>query len=174
MILLRPLVLLLLISSCNTPRAVFDYDEHTNFDQFTTYNFYPDLLTGLNPLDEKRVVASLEKALGAKGFSVSSKPHLYVNVYAEEYQEDNRSRFGVGVGGGSGNVGVGVSGGVPIGGPDTFLRLTLDLINAAEDELVWQAVVTGKINKNASPEQRQANLDKMVKKALESYPPKNR
>ena len=38
--------------------------------------------------------------------------------------------------------------------------------------LIWQAVVQRKIEKNASPDERQLAFDRMVAKALEDFPPK--
>lgn len=170
---LRLLFLFLFLYSCNTPKAVFDYNEKADFSQFRSFDFYPELITGLSPLDENRLLESLEMNLKDKNISASHQPDLYVNVYAEEYQENSRNSLGVGVGGGGGNVGVGVSGGIPLGGSNTYLRLTFDFIDVKNDDLVWQAVVNSKFNKNASPEKRRAAFDKIVKKALEGYPPEN-
>jgi hypothetical protein len=66
---------------------------------------------------------------------------------------------------------VGVSGGIPLGGPETYLRLTFDLIDAKRDELVWQAVVDAKFDLDASPERRQELFSAIVTQALKEYPP---
>lgn len=170
--LLKILLLCLFISSCNAPQAVYDYDQEVSFEKYSTYSIYPDLHSGLSQLDERRLLSSLEKGLRNKGFSASNTPDLYVNVYSEEYQEQSRNNLGIGVGGGGGNVGVGVSGGIPLGGSKTFLKLTFDFIDVQNDALVWQAVVESKFDPDASPEKRQARFDKIVKKALNGYPPK--
>jgi hypothetical protein len=169
---LRFLFLLLLVSSCNTPRAVYDYDPQVNFESYSTYSLYPEFHSGLSQLDERRLFASLENELQRKGFSAAEMPDMYVNVYTEEYQEKNRNNVGIGIGGGGGNLGVGVSGGIPLGGPKTFLKLTFDFIDVQDDSLIWQAVVQNKFDPNANPEERQERFEKIVKKALEGYPPK--
>ncbi|GAB2778099.1 DUF4136 domain-containing protein [Salinimicrobium soli] len=166
------LLVFILLVSCNTPRAVYDYDQQTNFSQYNSYAIYQDLRTGLNELDDRRLLNSLENQLQQKNLSPSENPDLFVNVYSEEYREPNRSSVGIGVGGTGRNVGVGVSGGIPLGGPETFLRLTFDLIDAKRDELVWQAVVDSKFDWDASPERRQATFDAIVAQALKGYPPK--
>ena len=167
------LVLTLFIFSCNAPRAVYDYDQQAEFSDYSTYSFFPNLQSGLSQLDEKRLLTSIEDGLRGEGFSPSRTPDIYVNVYVEEYEESSRSNLGVGIGGGGGNVGVGVSGGIPLGGPDTYLRITFDFIDVNTDSLVWQAEVDSKFDRNARPDERQERFDKIVKKALARYPPKD-
>lgn len=166
------LLVFLFLLSCNAPQAVYDYDQEINFSNYSTYALFPDFQSGLSQLDEKRLLASLENQLQQKGFSVSSEADMYVNVYTDEFQEQSRNSLGVGVGGGGRNVGVGVSGGIPLGGPETYLQITFDFIDVKADSLIWQAVVESKFNPDASPQQRQAQFEKIVQKALEGYPPK--
>lgn len=166
------ILVLAIFASCNAPTAVFDYDQNASFNTINTYKIYPDLDSGLSQLDEQRLFSILETEMASEGFSFSEDPDIYINFYASEYETASGNTIGVGVGGGGGNVGVGVSGGFPIGGPTTYLRLTLDLIDAKNDSLIWQAVVEGKFDKNATPESRENQLRIMVLKALNGYPPK--
>ena len=165
-------ILLLIVTACNAPQAVYDYDQQVNFDQYSTYSIFPDFRSGLSQLDESRLMESLRSGLKEKGFVDSEDPGIYVNVYTEEFQQDNRSRVGLGIGGGGGNVGVGVSGGVPIGQMDTYLKLTFDFIDVKKDVLVWQAVVESPFRFDADPQKRKESFDKIIAKALEGYPPK--
>ncbi len=164
--------LLLFIAACNSPQAVYDYDQKVNFGQYSTYSLFPDYRPGLSQLDESRLTESLKVAMQEKGFSLSQNPGIYVNVYTQQYEQDNRSRVGVGMGGGGGNVGVGVSGGIPIGQMDTYLKLTFDFIDVENDMLVWQAIVESPFNFDADPQKRKERFNKIVAKALEGYPPK--
>lgn len=168
------ILLLLVVASCNAPRASYDYDPEISFSQFQTYKIYPDLVSKMNQLDEQRILSILETEMPKKGFQTSSEPDIYVNFYSSEFQTDNRNTIGVGVGGGGGNMGVGVSGGIPIGGPQINMRLTLDFINVENDALVWQAQVESQLNKNSSPEQRESQLRKMIQEALNGYPPEKK
>ncbi len=167
----RLLAIVLFVVSCNAPQAIYDYDEQAEFTSYRTYSIYPELYTGLSQLDERRLINSLESQLQQEGLSPSENPDLLVNVYSEEYRQDNNSRLGVGVGGTGRNVGVGVSGGIPLGGPDTYLRLTFDFIDARTDALVWQAVVESPFDLNADPSARQKRFAQIVQKALAGYPP---
>lgn len=170
--LLKILSVFLILGSCTAPQAVYDYDQQVNFYRYTTYSIYPELRTGLNQLDEGRLIESVEKVMRLKNLSEADKPELYLNIYSEEYLEQSDSRLGIGLGGGNRNVGVGVSGGIPLGGPETYLRLTFDLIDAGKDALVWQAVVESSFDLDADPVDRQRRFDEIVEKAFKGYPPK--
>jgi hypothetical protein len=170
----RYFLLLLFITACNAPQAVYDYDQEVDFNQYSTYSLFPDFKTGLSQLDENRLAESLHRALKEEGLSQSNSPDIYINVYTERYEQDNRSRLGIGIGGGGGNVGVGVSGGVPIGQMDTYMKLNFDFIDVKKDMLVWQAVVESPFKVNADPQKRQERFDKIVTKALEGFPPKKK
>ena len=169
---IRILILCLLFSSCNNLRAVYDYDQQLDYSQYDTYAVYPEFMPGLNELSEKRLLSALEEVLQEERLELSATPELYVNVYSEEFREPNRNTLGIGVGGGGGNVGVGVSGGIPLGGSETYLQLTFDLIDATNNELVWQAVVESPYDLNDIPEKRAEVLRKMVAKAFKGYPPR--
>ena len=168
---LRILFLALLVASCNAPRAVYDYDQEVDFSEYATFNFYPEFRTGMNELDERRLLSALENVLSEENLSLSENPDLLLNVYSEEYREPSGNSVGIGVGGGGGPVGVGVSAGIPVGGPTTYLQLTFDFIDTRTDALVWQAVVTSPFDLDAEPEERQEKLRKIAEEAFEGYPP---
>ncbi|MBZ9629387.1 DUF4136 domain-containing protein [Salegentibacter sp. LM13S] len=170
--LIKLLFVCAILSSCNTPRAVYDYDDTISFSNYGTYQLFPDFQSGLSQLDETRLIASLKNGMKEEGFSTSGEPGLYINVYSREFMDQNRSNVGIGIGGGGGNMGVGVSGGIPIENNSVILEVTIDFIDVADDSLVWQAIVETKFNPNASPEERRSMFDKIVEKALEGYPPK--
>lgn len=171
--LLKILLIFVIFTACNAPRALYDYDQHVNFSSYKTYSIYPELYTGLSQLDDSRLIESVKRGMQNKNLSASENPDLYLNIYSEEYRETSDSRLGIGVGGGNRNVGVGVSGGIPLGEPETYLRLTFDLIDARTDALIWQAVVESSFDLNASPAERQRRFDEIVQKALKGYPPRN-
>lgn len=162
----------LIISSCSAPQAAYDFDEQANFENYSTFSIFPGIQTGLSQLDEKRLLNSVENVMQESNLTADTAPDLYLNIYTEEYQEQSRNSLGIGVGGTGRNVGVGVSGGIPLGGPETYLRLTFDLIDVRTDALVWQAVVDSKFDFDASPEARQERFNRIVQKALKGYPPK--
>lgn len=165
---------LLVVFACNSPQAVYDYDEKVTFSNINTYQIYPDLVSNLNQLDEQRLTAVLAEELAKEGFSLSENPQIYVNFHTAEYQTASSNSLGIGVGGTGRNVGVGVSGGIPLGGPDNYYQITFDFIDAQSDSLIWQAIVDAKFNKDTSPQKREERLREIVQKALKGFPPKKK
>jgi len=168
------LLALTFLVSCG-PMVRVDFDESQDFSEFTTYKFYPDIDSGLNQLDDKRVMHAIDSVLQQKGFKKDNFNRFYVNFYASERISDSRSSIGIGVGSGGRNGGVGVSGGIPIGGPRVSQVLTIDIVDAYKDqELVWQAVVEGQLNERASPAKKEAYYYSVISKALKKFPPENK
>jgi len=165
------LLLLLIVTSCNVPRATYDYDQKMEFTSINTYQIYPDLKSNLSQLDEQRMINVLNSEMNEINFSSSEIPDVYLNFYSTSYEEPSRNNIGIGVGGSGRNVGVGVSGGIPLGGSNTYLRVTFDFINVKTDVLIWQAIVDSPFARNGSPEDRENQLRAIVQKALEGYPP---
>jgi len=50
--------------------------------------------------------------------------------------------------------------------------VALDMYDAAAKKLVWRGLASKQIDKKASPEKRQKNLDKGAAKLLKKYPPR--
>ena len=162
----------LLLCSCG-PSVYVDYEKQQDFSEFTTYQFYPNIDSGLNALDNKRVKAAIDSVLQLRGFTRTDYNRFFINFYVNESISNSRSTLGVGIGGGGGNVGVGVSGGIPIGGSVINQQLTIDIVDATKNQsLVWQAIVTDELKEKASPQQKEAYYLSIVEKALKKFPPK--
>lgn len=167
---LSVLLVSMFLISCGASVAV-DYNEQSDFSQYTTYNFYPSIESGLNEMDNGRIMHIADSLLQQRGFIKSDAPQLFVNFYARESVSNSRSTLGIGIGGGGGNVGVGVNGGIPIGGRTVEQELTLDLIDVEKDNLVWQAVAIGEMKERATPEQKEAYYVTILQKIISKYPP---
>ncbi|MDC7995968.1 DUF4136 domain-containing protein [Altibacter sp. HG106] len=164
-------VISIFLFSCGTTVAV-DYDKETNFSQYTTYNYYPNIESGLNDLDNKRIMRLTDSLLQSRGWERAATPQLFINFYASEQLSVSRNTIGFGFGSGGGNVGVGVGGGIPIGGRNIDQVLTFDLIDVSNDALIWQAKAEGHYKEKASPEQKVRYYENTLQKILKKYPPK--
>lgn len=162
-----------ILASCGAVVGV-DYDEEIDFSQYTTYNFYPDIDSGLSEFDNKRIIRFTDSLLQERGFVRSENPQLLINFYASEVLRESRNAIGIGVGGGGRNGGIGVSGGIPIGGRVINQQLTLDFIDAANDALVWQAVAEDELKEKTTPQQKDAYYWSLLTKILKKYPPKKK
>ena len=165
------LFLIAIIYSCAPIYVNFDYEKDTNFLTYKTYNYYSDLETGLSELDTKRLLNILDDLMLAKGLALSESPDFYVNIVSSEYEAANRNTVGVGVGGGGRNVGGGISIGLPIGQPKMNREIVFEFIDEDGIGLFWQAISKSGFNPNASPENREARLVKIINKVLLGFPP---
>ena len=164
----------ILLSACGATLTV-DYDSEKDFSDYTSYQFYDDIDSGLNQLDDKRIMAAISNSFQNRGFTKTDYCRFYVNFYASEYLSASRNTIGIGVGGGGGNVGVGVSGGIPIPGNVVNQKLTIDIIDASMGQsLAWQVVIEGEIKEKATPEQKEAYYFAEIDKALKKFPPKQK
>jgi hypothetical protein len=168
------LIMSIFLSSCGATLTV-DYDNKKDFSEYTSYEFYHDIDSGLNQFADDRIKAAIDKSFQDRGFMKTDYCRFYVNFYASEYLSESQNTLGIGVGGGSGNVGVGVSGGIPIGGNVVNQRLTIDIIDAsAGQSLAWQVIIQGELKENATPEQKEAYYFAEIDKALKKFPPKEK
>jgi len=168
------LVILIFLSACGATLTV-DYDSEKDFTEYTSYQFYNDIDSGLNQFEDNRIMAAIDKSFQDRGFLKTDYCRFYVNFYASEYLSESRNTLGIGVGGGGGNVGVGVSGGIPIGGNVVNQRLTIDIIDASADQsLAWQVIIQGEVKEKATPEQKEAYYFAEIDKALKKFPPKKK
>ncbi|RNL95077.1 DUF4136 domain-containing protein [Sinomicrobium pectinilyticum] len=167
--LLKIFLLALLFGACAT--AKIDYDRNADFSAYKTFDFYPDMNSGLNQLDEKRIMARTEAFLKGKGMVRSNTPDMYVNIFTRQYETPYNSSVGIGIGSGGRGGGFGISGGIPIRSNSMTQEITFDFIDAQRDELFWQGVLEAKMGNNTSPEMREQAYRKVVEKVLGKYPP---
>ena len=162
---------LALMTACAPVRVNYDYDTKTDFSTYKTYNYYAPLNTGLSDLDTKRLLDVLDTQLMAKGLTLSDTPDFVINIQSSEYQDVQRNNVGVGMGGGGGNVGGGISIGIPVGQANVNRQIIFDFVDDSKSGLFWQAISDSSYNPNANPQQREAQLQKIVEKVLSGYPP---
>lgn len=168
------LAFLWLLASCAGARVNYDHDKETDFSAYNTYNFYPDLETGLSDLDTKRLLDVLDVTLRSKGLVFSEEPDFYINIESKSFQGPQRSSVGVGLGGGGRSVGGGVSVGIPVGRANVQRQIRFDFVDARKDALFWQAVSETTFKENMLPDQREEKLRVLVEKVFSKYPPKSK
>jgi len=168
---LLTLLLTIILISCGAT-ASYDYDTETNFSKYKTYDFYPNISSGLSDLDNIRIIKYTDSILQLQGFKKSDSPQFLINFFAKEFVSQSNTVIGFGVGSGGHNGSVGVSGGVPVGGDIINQKLTFDFIDEKEDKLFWQAVGTDELKVKASPSQKDSYYFELISKILKGFPPK--
>ncbi len=161
-----------ILFSCNAIQVNYDYDKEVDFSNYTTYNYYPDLQTGLSELDTKRLLDAVDAEMEAKGIQLTEEPDFFINIESNSFEKPRNNSVGVGLGGGGGNVGGGVSVGIPVGRPNMERRIRFDFVDNEKDMLFWQAVSQSTFKENVSPEVRDEKLRALAAKVFAKYPPK--
>ncbi|WP_417443647.1 DUF4136 domain-containing protein [Joostella sp.] len=164
----------LLLFSCTSVQVAYDYDKKVDFSQFKSYDYFPNMESGLSDLDTKRLFRNIDSLLQSRGYKYSSTPDIYINIKTSNRPKPSNSSVGIGIGGTGRNIGGGVSVGVPLGGNESYREIIFDIVDADEDELVWQAVSEGTVSEQMTPEMRNAKLKEVVEKVFSSYPPKQK
>lgn len=169
-----PIMFLVLLAGCSAVRVQYDYDKETLFSAYSTYNYYPDIDTGLSELDNRRLMRAIDSTLRGKGFMLSEEPDFYVAIMGKTYQASRGNTVGVGVGGTGRSVGGGLSVGIPVGAAKMEREIQFDFVDSQKDALFWQATAVSSFNPNSSPQIKEEKLREIVVKAFEKYPPKQK
>ncbi len=165
------ILVLCFLVSCNAVRVNYDYDKATDFSNYTTYNYFQDMESGLSQLDEKRLLDILDSTLQAKGYLLSEEPEFLINIKSFVFQSNSGNNVGVGVGGGGRNVGGGLSVGIPVGNSGVKRQILFDFVDVSKNALFWQADTESSFRENASPLNREEQLKMLVVKVFSKYPP---
>ena len=169
---LLSIVLIFMLTSCSSIKVNYDYDKAVDFSSYSTYNYFSDMESGLNQLDERRLLRALDSTLKARGYRLAEEPELFINIMSDEYRSAPRNNVGVGIGGGGRNVGGGISVGLPLGSSNMQRSIQFDLVDAQRDALVWQAIAESGFRENASPSVKENQLRALVQKVFSKFPPK--
>lgn len=171
---LAKLAVLLLFVSCGALSVRYDYDKSTNFSNYNSYNYYPDMDTGMNDFDAKRLLQVLDAKMREKGMLLSEEPDFYINIKSTVFQAPQNSAVGVGLGGTGRNVGGGVSVGIPVSGSKMQREIQFDFVDNQKDALFWQAISVANFREKGTPADKELELKELVAKVLAKYPPKIR
>ena len=160
-----------LIFSCNAIRVNYDYDKEIDFSAYTTYNYYPDMQTGLSELDTKRLLDAVDAEMKAQGIKLVEEPDFFINIESNAFRRPRNNSVGIGLGGSGRSVGGGVSVGIPVGGPKMERQIRFDFVGNENDKLFWRAESQSPFKENVSPEARDESLRLLAAKVFAKYPP---
>ena len=149
-----------------------DYDKAFNFAPVKTYSIVLGTKWG-NDLSERRVLAEVEEAITAKGWTkVTDKPDVQVVLHGATQTKRNASTFYSGMGG-YGGYGYGGFGGM--GTASTVVNeykvgmLVVDIFDAKSKALVFRGTAEDEISDNA--ERNQKRIEKASTKMFKDFPP---
>lgn len=168
----------LALAGCSSVAVHNDYDLDADFTAFHTYAWIPqpERATGSaraamqeNSLLDKRVRAAVDSQMKARGFRLDeANPDLLVVYHtglADKVAVDDWGYTYAGSYWGWAGRDIGVQN-------YTEGTLIVDLVRAADKELVWRGSATGTVDPSASPEKREQRLNDAVARMFAAYPPK--
>ncbi|WP_020533652.1 DUF4136 domain-containing protein [Flexithrix dorotheae] len=134
--------LALFAGACSTSNQVAtDYDVKADFSQYTTYNFWEfdkedEKELGYDQLDERRVKEALVQQMESRGYTMTEKPDLLVNVRImvktrQNATTNNMYPYRYYWGGGY-NINI---------NEYEESTIVVDLVDAQKKELVWQGSI---------------------------------
>ena len=146
-------------SGCASDNIRSDYDPSADFSQYKTYNFFADAgpeQTNYQSFFSQYMVAAISREMDSRGYVRSNDPDLLVNFNAmlqEKTKVTTTPSPSYGAGGYYGYRGGFYDpwGGYGYGEQTHVSQYTegtfnIDLVDAREKKLVWEAVGTGKIS----------------------------
>lgn len=146
-------VILGLLMSC-APFVDVSFDEQINFSDYKTYSFYPDILSGLDSLEQALMVEAVEKVLADKNIIQSESPALYVNFYIDEETSTYE------------NVGADY-----YNTSNIFQNITLDIVDVDNDRLIWQAAMQSELPLYLDSISLRKYYQATAERLLAKYPP---
>lgn len=170
---LKHLLLVLLFSSCGSA-VHYDYEKSTDFNTYKSYNYFDGMKTGLNELDTKRLMRSMDTKLKAMGLTRSDDPDFFIDIKSQDRRSRNNSNVGIGVGGGGGHVGGGMSIGIPVSQNKHTREISIEFVDDSKTGMFWQAISESNYNLNSTPEKRETQFESLVEKIFAKYPPKKK
>ena len=180
---LLALLLALVVTAC-APRLTVrsEIDPSADFGQYRTWNFFPQLgIEGGNnsPVYGEHFRAAIEREMKARGYRKADQPDLLVNV---SFRTDDKVRmsaytrpyltgaFYQGPGGASYGSALGV--GVGVSSRSTAYSeaaVFIDLVDNAEDRMVWQGVAVARVDDKVAQALRDA-IHTATHRIFERYP----
>jgi len=169
-------------AGCASDPIRSDYDPTADFSQYKTYNFFADAgpeQTNYQSFFSQYMVAAISREMDSRGYMKSNDPDLLVNFNAmlqEKTKVTTTPSAGYGAGGYYGYRGGFYDpwGGYGYGEQTHVSQYTegtfnIDLVDAREKKLVWEAVGTGKISQKLLDELEE-RVNAGVPKFFAKYP----
>ena len=170
------LILSLSIVGCSSYSVQSDYDPETNFTAYKSYGWLKELeiegdALAKYPLVRKRIHTAVDTALQAKGyvFQEYGNPDFLVITHAGVKEKIQVSDYGYTYDPWYGPYGY--------GGRHIDVNqyeegtLVIDIIDAAQNDLVWRGMGTGVVQSYTEPAKMEQAIQEKVTKILEKFPP---
>ena len=172
------LVASLAVGCASSINVNHDYDTSVDFNKYSTFAWIPQKTGSTsgnardamarNQLLDKRILSITNEQLQAKGLRIDTEdPDLLLAYHTGLQDVTSVTDWGYGYPRGYGAWGYR---GIDVS-QYTEGTLVLDFIDGETKQLVWRSAASGAIDKNASPDERDAEMSQAIAKMLQKYPP---
>src|SRR5688572_3009698 len=165
------------VTSCSSIKVSSDFDSQANFAGYKTYAFRPEAeALPVDDINRARIINAVTNELAAKGFTKSAQPDVLIdlNIKAEQKQTATATSSSPGYYGAGYRYGWGGGFSTTTINVENYTEGTLfvDMIDASKKQLVWQGRAVKTLDPDATPAQREKNINYGVKQIFTTYPPK--
>ncbi|PHS70127.1 MAG: hypothetical protein COB22_08365 [Cycloclasticus sp.] len=162
-------VLIISLSACSSVDVSHDSIKSTDSIKFKTFNVKAP--NNDDSLNNERISAAIKQGLVSKGYQFVDNDISDMDARFDRlFEEDIPSKVNVGVGLGSVLGAIGAS----VGASHRLVydqeTITISLFDKKSNSVVWKGTATDEIESNPTPEQRQAQINKLVHAILETFP----
>jgi hypothetical protein len=172
------LLSLVLLGGCTGYHVTYDYDVTASYGRYKTFDYYPSKkgTGGTTSLMDKRVRASVEKELQAKGFAMETKadPDFLVTYYPIVQERKVRTTTHVGMGLGWGYRPM--YGGMGVSSSQVHRykegTIVIEIVDFKTNQMIWQGAAAGALTGLDNPEDADEVVPKAVRDILSKFPPK--
>ena len=152
-------IIVLFLGSCATTVGI-EYDYETDFSNYKTYSYNPEMDSKLMPSDDKLIMEISDKLLPAKNLIKNETPQVYINFYVNEKTVLSKNTVTVGF--------------IPIGKKVNSQQFNFELLDASNSKVLWKAVAKDEMKLNALPSEKEKYYTGVLQEILVKYPPKNK
>jgi len=163
-----------LVAACSGISVSTDFDPSFSFADVQTYYWISTSGETGNSITDNRIRMSVDSAMTSRGFrKVDSGGDLAMAFQVTTNQRSSFTTVNTGWGGGWGWHGGWGGVGMSTTTQQTWDEgtLVLGLFETTNKDMVWTASATADLDQNASPDQRQKQIDDAVGKMMASFPP---
>jgi|SRR5688572_19664747 len=163
-------------ASCSSIKISSDFDHHANFEAYKTYAFAKEAEhLPIDEINRKRLIEAISRELTAKGFSKSKQPDVWVDMFVtQELKQTATATSSPNYSGGGYRYSWGGGFSATTINVENYVQGTLfvDIVDASNKQLVWQGRGVKTLDADATPAQREKNINYAVKQIFTRYPPK--
>ena len=167
--------LLVILAACSSHQVGYDYDRGADFSRYRTYAWVSGTqeATGDKRLDTSlvnaRIRAAVDAQLRAKGYTASSNgPPDFLIAYHAGLKDMMK---GASTQNYIGDRAHGTFTTISDIQPYREGTLTIDIVDAASRQLVWQSSAKADVDPGLGPEERDARVNNVVRAMLAHFPP---